>query len=84
MYMPVLFLVDCTDYYNAQNIKSGVYLIQPNKTLLPTVVYCEMCEGGWTWFQHRQDGSIDFVNQGWEGYKNGFGDAFGEYWLGKN
>ena len=79
----MLCLVDCADYYNAQNTKSGVYIIQPSAKVHPTTVYCEMCEGGWTRFQHRQDGSVDFINRVWADYKVGFGDAFGEYWLGK-
>ena len=59
-----------------------MYTIKPDN-LLTFDVFCDQTTegGGWTVFQKRLDGSVDFYRN-WTDYKHGFGDLNGEFWLG--
>ncbi|XP_062398867.1 microfibril-associated glycoprotein 4-like [Sardina pilchardus] len=78
-------LTDCADLHPS-GVVSGVYTIYPNHSAVR--VYCDMGsqdneedEGGWTVFQRRMDGSVNFYRP-WIQYKEGFGNLSSEYWLG--
>ncbi|CAK6982754.1 microfibril-associated glycoprotein 4-like [Scomber scombrus] len=77
--------LDCSDIHHSANSSrpSGVYTIYPIGATSAVQVYCDMDsdEGGWTVFQRRMDGSVNFYRP-WDHYKTGFGSAAGEYWLG--
>ncbi|KFO77508.1 Angiopoietin-4, partial [Cuculus canorus] len=57
-------------------------LCSPSR-LFPLQAFCDMetDHGGWTVIQLRANGSLSFQRT-WKEYKQGFGDAAGEYWLG--
>ena len=72
---------DCLDLLNNGFKKDGVYYIGFSGS--PRKVFCDMTTegGGWIVMQKRLDGSVDFYRN-WDNYANGFGDVYGEYWLG--
>uniref|UniRef100_A0A8C4WA31 Fibrinogen gamma chain n=1 Tax=Gopherus evgoodei TaxID=1825980 RepID=A0A8C4WA31_9SAUR len=78
---------DCQDIANKGARHSGLYFIKPVKAKQQFLVYCEIDTfgNGWTVFQRRLDGSVDF-KKNWVQYKEGFGhlspDDQSEYWLG--
>ncbi|XP_062593593.1 fibrinogen C domain-containing protein 1-B-like [Saccostrea cucullata] len=62
--------------------QDGVCVIYPDTR---REVYCDMTteEGGWTVIQKRQDGDVDFYRT-WIEYKEGFGNATKNYWIGND
>ena len=81
---------DCTEIFEKGNASSGIYQINPrvhglyhSNASTPVKVYCDMDTqgGGWTVFQRRFNGVVDFYRD-WEDYRQGFGYVDGEYWLG--
>ena len=73
---------NCADLYKCGHKKNGVYKINPDGKGAFNV-FCDQTTagGGWTVFQKRLDGSVNFY-RGWSEYKNGFGNLNGEFWLG--
>ncbi|XP_053388217.1 uncharacterized protein LOC128551395 [Mercenaria mercenaria] len=75
---------DCYDVLKKQNAaKSGVYNVTLWRSKQETQVYCDMetDNGGWTVFQYRFNGLVDFYRNFTE-YERGFGDLGTEFWLG--
>nr|XP_058969964.1 ficolin-2-like [Pocillopora verrucosa] len=73
---------NCAELYKSGKTSSGVYTIDLDGHGAFSV-FCDQTAagGGWTVFQKRLDGSVDFY-RGWTDYKNGFGNLHGEFWLG--
>uniref|UniRef100_A0A182QKZ1 Fibrinogen C-terminal domain-containing protein n=1 Tax=Anopheles farauti TaxID=69004 RepID=A0A182QKZ1_9DIPT len=63
---------------------NDVYTIKPpSSSVAPFRVFCEQSyrKGGWIVVNRRFDGSVNYTRD-WADYRDGFGTAEGEYWLG--
>ncbi|XP_071807781.1 fibroleukin-like isoform X2 [Asterias amurensis] len=79
------FPKDCSEILASGTSTSGVYTVQPLCSRRFFHVFCDMKTdgGGWTVFQRRQDGSVDFYRS-FANYSQGFGNLEGEFWLGND
>ncbi|KAM6147823.1 angiopoietin-4-like [Erethizon dorsatum] len=74
---------DCEDIRRSGVNEDGVYTIHVPNLDKTKRVFCVMdTDGGaWTLIQRRENGTVNF-QRNWQDYKQGFGDAAGEHWLG--
>ncbi|XP_064613755.1 fibrinogen C domain-containing protein 1-like [Liolophura sinensis] len=82
-FLECAYPTDCTVIQKCNHTKSGIYRVFPFGVGKGFLVYCDMVTqgGGWLVFQRRQDGSVDFFRN-WQNYTDGFGNLYGEFWLG--
>ncbi|XP_053387921.1 neurogenic locus notch homolog protein 1-like [Mercenaria mercenaria] len=79
--------VPASDCYDIKQMslgyKNGIYGVKlwKSHTYLEVLCDLETADGGWTVFQHRFNGSVDFYRNH-ASYTIGFGNLTGEFWLG--
>ncbi|XP_035964626.1 ficolin-1-like [Halichoerus grypus] len=74
----------CKELLTRGHFLSGWYTVYlPDCRPLSVLCDMDMDGGGWTVFQRRSDGSVDFFRD-WAAYKKGFGSQLGEFWLGND
>ncbi|XP_076444237.1 uncharacterized protein LOC143282469 [Babylonia areolata] len=75
---------DCHELYQTGYRTSGVYHIRPVGALYLIPIYCLMINStGYTVVQRRVDGLLNF-NRRWLEYQYGFGNPYGELWIGND
>ncbi|XP_045191722.2 uncharacterized protein LOC123548492 [Mercenaria mercenaria] len=75
---------DCSDLYHKFDVRDdGIFNITTWNSHENVQVFCDMTTagGGWTVFQNRFDGSLNF-QKSFNQYESGFGNLHGEFWLG--
>ncbi|XP_038623870.1 ficolin-1-like [Tachyglossus aculeatus] len=75
---------NCQELQAKGILLSGWYTIHPIGCR-PLTMLCDMDtdSGGWTVFQRRVDGSVNFYRD-WVTYKKGFGSQLTSFWLGND
>ncbi|XP_066520139.1 fibrinogen-like protein 1 [Hoplias malabaricus] len=77
-----LYPHNCFEIFQLGIKENGIYTIQPDPQQPALEAVCDMSSGGgWTVFQRRFDGQLDF-NRTWREYRDGFGSTQKEHWLG--